>query len=135
VLQQLGQGARGDDLSAEISGAGAHVDDKVGGGHGLWVVLDDDDGVAEIPQADEGAQEALGVPGVQAHRGLIQHIDAAREAAAELGREANPLGLAARERRRAAVEADVAQADVPQKAQSSPHLVQGLGGDGRLCLI
>ena len=43
--------ALGDDLAAVDAGAGAHVDDVVGGADRVLVMLDDEHGVAEVAQA------------------------------------------------------------------------------------
>src|SRR4051812_21760687 len=42
--------AETDDVAAAHPGAGAEVDDVVGGAHRVFVVLNDDDGVAKISQ-------------------------------------------------------------------------------------
>src|SRR5215510_13664921 len=41
----------------------------------LFVVLDDDHGVAEVAQAHEGVDEALVVALVQADRRLVEHVE------------------------------------------------------------
>ena len=51
--------AVGDDLAAVLAGAGADVDEVVGGAHHRLVVLDDEHGVAEVAQARERADQAL----------------------------------------------------------------------------
>ena len=50
--------ARGDDLAAPDAGAGAEVDEVVGGAHRVLVVLDDDDGVAHVAQPLEAWRSA-----------------------------------------------------------------------------
>ena len=52
VLEQLLDGAGVDDLAAVLAGAGPDVDDPVGGLDGVLVVLDDDQGVAEVLEPD-----------------------------------------------------------------------------------
>src|SRR3712207_8675086 len=51
--------ARGDDLAAVRAGRGAEVYDVVGPPDGLLVVLDDEDGVAEVAQRRERLQQLL----------------------------------------------------------------------------
>jgi hypothetical protein len=41
------------------AGTGADIDQIIGGADRLLVVLDDDDGVAQIAQPGEGAEQAL----------------------------------------------------------------------------
>ena len=54
---------------------------------------------------------------VQADRGLVEDVEHADQARADLGREPDPLRLAARERRRRALQRQVADADVVEEAQ------------------
>lgn len=39
-----------DDFATQTAGVGAHVDEVVGSAHDFLVVLDDDDGVAQVAQ-------------------------------------------------------------------------------------
>ena len=55
---QFGKGALEDDLAAEFSGSGAEVQDVVGGAHDVGVVFDDQDGVAEVAEFVEDADQA-----------------------------------------------------------------------------
>ena len=48
MVEQLLERAGDDDLAAPLAGAGADVDDPVGGADGVLIVFDDDQGVAEI---------------------------------------------------------------------------------------
>ena len=54
VGHDLGGGAVGDEEAAVFAGAGAEVEDVVGFADGVFVVLDDEDGVAEVAQALRG---------------------------------------------------------------------------------
>src|SRR5262245_48105104 len=71
VRQQLSVVAGGDDLAAADAGAGAEIDDEIGGAHRLLVVLNHDDGVADIAEPFEAAEETLVVAWVQADRRLV----------------------------------------------------------------
>ncbi|WDT81381.1 MAG: hypothetical protein MPW14_06440 [Candidatus Manganitrophus sp.] len=68
----------------------------------LLVVLDDDDRVAEIAQAPQRFEQALIVALVETDGRLVQHIEHAGEAGADLRGEADALAFAARERAGAA---------------------------------
>ncbi len=46
--------AFGDDVAAETSGARAEIEDVIGVADGVFVVLDDEDGVAQVAQAVRG---------------------------------------------------------------------------------
>ncbi len=110
--------ALGDHLAAVLARTGTQVEDPVGREDGLVIVLDDQDGVAQIAQALEGAQQAGVVARVQADGRLIQHIQHAHQARADLGGQADALGFAAGERARRARQGEVIQADIDQEAQA-----------------
>ena len=86
-----------DDLAAVLARAGPDVDDVVGDADRLFVVLDDDHRVAEVAQPHHRVDEALVVALVQADRRLVEHVEHADQAAADLRRQPDALRLAARE--------------------------------------
>jgi hypothetical protein len=67
-------------------------------------VLDDDERVAHVPQPDQGLDEAVVVALMQSDGGLVQDVQDAYEAGADLGGQADALGLAAGEGARRAVQ-------------------------------
>ena len=91
--------------AAVHAGARAHVDQVVGRADRVLVVLDHDHRVAEVAQALQRLQQPVVVALVQADRGLVEHVEHARQARADLRGQADALALAARER--AAVAASV----------------------------
>ena len=91
--------------------------------HHLLVVLDDEHGVAEVAQPLERPDQLVVVALVQADRGLVEDVEHADELRADLRREPQSLRLAARERRRRAVELQVADADVVEEGQSLADLL------------
>mmetsp|Transcript_21568 Transcript_21568/g.83913 ORF Transcript_21568/g.83913 Transcript_21568/m.83913 type:complete len:326 (+) Transcript_21568:1061-2038(+) len=96
---QLRRRALGHHAAAALAGAGADVDDVVGAADGVLVMLDHHQGVAPVAQGGQRLQQDLVVARVQADGGLVQHIADALQIAAELGRQPDALGLAARQRR------------------------------------
>ena len=122
-------GARHDDLAAVLARARPDVDDVVGDPDRLLVVLDDDDRVAEVAQPHQRLDQALVVALVQADRRLVEHVEHADEAAADLRREPDALRLAARERARRAVEREVVEPDVEHELQPLEHLLEHALGD------
>ena len=80
-------------------------------------MLDHDDGVAEVAQALERAEQPRVVALVQADRGLVEDVHHAGESRADLAREADALRLTARERLGGAIEGQVIEAHVGQEAQ------------------
>src|SRR5690606_4207359 len=107
ALEQSRKVARVDDLPAVLPRTRADVDDPVRGADRVLVVLDDDEGVAEVAQSREGVDEAAVVALVQADARLVEHVEHAHESRADLGREADALRLAARQGRGAALEREV----------------------------
>ncbi len=91
-----------DDVPAELAGAGPEVDHVVGGADRLLVVLDHQHGVAEVAQPLERLEQPAVVALVQADRRLVQDVEHAHQARADLGGQADALPLAARQRRRRA---------------------------------
>src|SRR3546814_4627684 len=74
------------DLPAVDARAGAHVHDVIGGADRILVMLHDDDGVAEVAEALQGDEQAIIVALVQADAGLVEDVEDARQAAADLAR-------------------------------------------------
>ena len=82
--------------AAVDAGAGADVDDVVGVHDRVLVVLDDDDGVADVTQVLERVEQAVVVALMQPDRGFVEHVEHARQPRADLRREPDALGFAAR---------------------------------------
>ena len=122
--EDLGGRALGDHEAAVDAGARAHVDDVVGLADRVLVVLDDDHRVAEVAQVLERLEQAVVVALMQADRGLVEHVEHAGEARADLRGEPDALALAARERAGIARERQVAEADVPEEAQALVDLLE-----------
>jgi hypothetical protein len=106
------------------AGAGADVDDIVGGQDRVLVMLDHDHGVAEVAQALQRFEQAGVVALVQADRGLVEHIEHAGEARADLRGEPDALALAAGQRAGIAREREIVEADIVQEAQPLADLLQ-----------
>ena len=101
LLDFLGRPLR-DDVAALRARARADVDDAVRRAHGVLVMLDDDERIAEVAQFLERREQAVVVALMQADARLIEHIEHAREPRADLCGEPDALRLAARERPRRA---------------------------------
>ena len=104
-------------LAPVAARARADIHDVVGCQHGVLVVLDHDQGVAQVAQAFQGGQQLVVVALVQADGRLVQDIQHAHERRADLGRQTDALALAAGQRARRARQGQVFQADRLQKAQ------------------
>ena len=124
----LGRALR-DHLAAVLARSRSHVEHMIGGVDRLFVVLDHDDGVADVAQVLERGEEASVVALVQADRGFVEHVHDAGEPRADLAREADTLRLAARERVRGAVERKIVKADVVEEVEPRDDLVDDFLGD------
>ena len=116
--------ALGDDVAAVLAGARPHVDQVVGRAHRALVVLHDEHRVAEVAQPLQRRDQPRVVALVQADRRLVEDVEHADERRADLGREPDPLRLAAAQRRGGALHRQVADADVVQEAQPLVYLAQ-----------
>ena len=86
--------AGGDHLPAMLARAGAEVDHVVGGGDHIQVVFDDEDGVAQVAQAAQDADQAVGVALVQPDGRLVEDVEHAAQPGAEQRRQPQALRLA-----------------------------------------
>ena len=117
TLQQFIYRALKHDLAAVAARARADVDDMVGGEHGILVVLDHDQRIAEVAQTPQRRKQLVVVALVQTDGRLVQNIQHAHERRADLRREPDTLALAAGQRARRARQGQVFQADRLQEAQ------------------
>ena len=96
---------------------------QFGAAHHLLVVLDDEHRVADVAQPLERVDQPRVVALVEADRRLVEDVEDADELRADLRREPQPLRLAARERRRCAVEREVADSDVVEEGEPLADLL------------
>src|SRR5436309_2732085 len=129
AAQQLLRRALEDHAPAEIAGTRTEIDHVVRDANRLLVVLDDDYGVPEVAKARERRQQLAVVALMETDRRLVEHVQHAGEVRADLRREADALSFAARQRRGAAAERQVADADVVEKTKALLDLLQNPLGD------
>ena len=120
MLHEVRRGALGDDLAAELARARAEVDHVVRAPDRVLVVLDHDERVALRLELLEHVEQDAVVAVVQADRRLVEDVAHAAQVGAELRREPDALRLAARERRRGAVEREVAEPDFLAGSRGAP---------------
>ena len=118
-----------------LAGTGADVDHVVGYADGVLVVLDHQDGVAEIPEPLESLDQLVVVALVEADGGLIEDVEDPDEAGADLGREADPLRLSSGQRRGGAVQVEVVEADIDEEAETGVDLLEDPLGDRGLAAV
>ncbi len=116
-------------VAAVDAGGGADVHHVVGGADGVLVVLHHDDGVAEVAEVLQRLQQAGVVALVEADRRLVQHVEHAGEAGADLRGKADALALAAGKGGGGAGEGEVVEADVVEELQALADLLEDAAGD------
>ena len=99
------------------------------GPDGVLVVLDDDEGVADVPQPQQRLDQPMVVPLMQADRRLVENVQHADQAGPDLRGEPDSLRLAAGQRGRGPVERQVVEPDVDQEPQPGLDLLQHPLGD------
>ena len=109
------------DLAALGAGAGAEVDGVVGDRDRLRLVLDDEHGVALVAQRQQQVVHPLDVVRVQPDRRLVEDVGHVGERGPEVADHLRALRLAARQRARRAVEAEVAQPDLDERVEGVPQ--------------
>ncbi len=87
--------ALGHHVAAVLAGARAEVHDVVGRAHRALVVLDHDHGVAEVAQPLQGRDQPFVVALVQPDRRLVEDVEHAHQARADLRGQPDALRLAA----------------------------------------
>src|SRR5208337_358643 len=105
------------------------IEDAIRGLNGVRIMLDDEDGVAEIAETLQDVDEALRVARVQANGGLVQDVKRADEMRTQRRGQLDALRFSARESGGQAVEGEVVEADFVQKLQAGANLFQDFIGD------
>src|SRR5687768_4245977 len=123
-VQHLLELTFGHDLAAEPAGARAEIDHVVRGADRILVVLDDDHGVPQIAQALERREQPLVVALVEPDARLVQDVQHADETRPDLGREPDPLHLAARQRGRPAAQREIAEPHVAKETEAVADLLE-----------
>src|SRR5258708_6796322 len=116
-------------MAAKLAGTRPEVDHVLRAPDGVLVVLDHHQRVALGLELLEDIEQDAVVAVMQADGRLIEDVAHAAQVGAELRGKADALRLAARERRRRAVERQVAQPDVAEKAEARFQLRNEVAGD------
>ena len=95
-LNDLGVRACARDFATTLSGAGAEVENAVGGAHDVGIVLHHENRVPEVAQTMKDLDEPVRVAAVQADRRLVEHVKRADQPRTERGRELYALRLSSR---------------------------------------
>ena len=107
----------------------------VGRGHHVAIVLHHHDRVAEVAELAEGVDQPVRVARMEADRGLIQHVEHARQAAAHLGRQPDPLELAAGEAAGRPRHVEVVEAHVHEERHTGIEFAEQVAGDSPIGVV
>ncbi len=105
------------------------VDHPVRGPDRLLVVLHDENGVAQVAQPGQRGDELGVVALVQPDGRLVEDVEDAHQRGPDLGREADPLGLAAGQRHAGPIHGQVIEPDVDEEPETRHDLLDHLVGD------
>ena len=117
-----------------LAGAGSKVDQVVGNANRLFVVLDDDDRVAEVAKVMQRSEQRAVVALMQSDRRLVEHVQHAGQVRANLRGQPDALPLPSRQRRRAAAQRQIADADVVEESEPILNFLEHTAGDEGLAL-
>ena len=127
---QFTQRPRRDDLAAMHARARAEIDDVIRAAHRLLIVLHDDDANCRARlQFLERGEQLLVIARMQADGRFVQDVKHAAEIGAQLRGEPDALRFAARKRRHAASELQIAEPDFVEEFQPLANLGQNIPRD------
>src|SRR5262245_7489179 len=117
IARQPADRALEDHLATGTASAGAEGDDVVGDRDRVRLVLHHEHRVALVAQLQQQVVHLLNVMGVQADGRLVEDVRDVGERGTEVADHLDTLRLAARERARRAVEAEVAEPDGDRRVE------------------
>ena len=109
-----------------FAGFRADIDDVVRSSHGVVIVFDDDEGIAQVAQVAQGVEELVIVPLMEADRRFIEDVEDADQARSDLSGQANALGFAAGQGACRPRQSQVIEADSLEKGQASLDFLKDL---------
>src|SRR5690606_15607093 len=115
--------ARGDDLATPSPRAGTEIDEEVGRGEDVEIVLDDDDGVPATAHLAEDAEQAVVVASVGTDRWLVENEERIDERCAEGRGQVDAFDLASGEGARLAIERQILEADLVEIPKPGEDLI------------
>ena len=117
------------DFSAFDASAGTEVDEVAGGADGVFVVFDEEEGVALFSECVKGAEEGSVVAGMKADGGFVEDVEDALEVGAKLRGEADALGFATGEGGGGAVELEVTESNLIEEVEALHNLGENVAAD------
>ena len=112
------------------SGIGSDVDDVVSSAYDFFVVFHDNDGVSDVAQPSEDADETFCVALVESDTGFVEDIDRAYQAASHGSGEVDALAFASGEGVRQAVEGKIRKSDIDEELEAADDFVEQAFSNG-----
>ena len=120
-----------DDLTASAAGTRAHIHNKICSMHGVFIMLHNDQGIAQITQPLQCQQQFVVIPLVQANGGFVQNIENAHQRRTDLRSQTNTLALTAGQGGSSSGKGQILQTHIHQKLQPGLNLPDNLLCDQR----
>ena len=111
--------------------AGTKVDHIVGSPDGLFIVFDDEHGVAEVAQVFERCKKTPVVAMVQADGRFVEDVEDTAQLRSDLRRQADALAFSTGECGGGTAKLEVAESDVVQEFEAFGDFVRDAAGDGQ----
>ncbi len=124
-----------DHFAAFASGTGPDVNHVVGVEHYIFIVLYHYNRVGGIAQTLERVYQSAVVALVQSNRWLVEDIQHVHKLAAKLCSQTYALAFAARQRARVAVQLQIVEAYIDQKAQSGGYFLEYFVSNGAVAAV
>src|SRR4030095_1696531 len=134
VLDEFSGRALEDDLATVLTGTRSEIDDVVCRPNRLFIMLHDDDRVAEIAKPGQGAEQFPVIALVQSDRRFVEDVKHPGQIGATLRGQPDALSLAARERRGTPSKCEIADADIVKKSQPILDFTKNAFGNDRFAI-
>src|ERR1700683_907005 len=105
-------------MSAGFSGTGAEIHDIICATESLFVMLNNQNSIAEVAQSFECTEQAAIVTRVQADGWFVKYVKYPAQARADLCRQAYPLRFSTRKSCCRAIQSKVTEANVKKELES-----------------
>ena len=116
------------------TGSGADIHNMICRTHRIFIMLDYDHGIAQIPQMNQCLQQLVIVLLVQTNTRLIEDISHAHQTGTDLRCQSNTLRFTAGQRCRTSGQTQIIQTNINQKLDSATNFPQQLAADQLLLL-
>ena len=120
------------DPAAVHAGPRSDIDQVIRRANGVFVVFDDQHRVAQVAQVGQGFQQALVISLVQTDGGFVEDVHHTDQSGADLRRQANALRFTAGQGLGAALQGQIVQAHVDEKAVAGADFLEDFFRDPRI---